>query len=81
MSTPSAFSWRRVLWLLFVAGVGALIVFWFVESQLGAADEELERLRWIGTGKELVECRSCDREISRFAKACPHCGDPRPVVK
>jgi len=26
----------------------------------------------------MVSCRECGKEVSKNAKACPHCGEPSP---
>lgn len=41
------------------------------QSQRKERQESLERM------KRLTSCEACDREISRAAKTCPHCGHPR----
>lgn len=28
---------------------------------------------------KMTSCKTCDKEISSAAKACPHCGQPNPV--
>lgn len=29
----------------------------------------------------LLKCKSCNKEVSKNAKSCPHCGEPNPVKK
>jgi len=30
---------------------------------------------------KLVECKSCNKEVAKGAKVCPHCGQKNPTVK
>ncbi len=30
--------------------------------------------------KKLVPCKSCEKEVAQFAKACPHCGEKHPGI-
>jgi hypothetical protein len=29
----------------------------------------------------LEQCRTCGGRVSRAARACPHCGEPRPAAR
>jgi len=38
---------------------------------------EAERTTEDRSSLMLIRCQACDREISRKARACPHCGHPK----
>lgn len=34
----------------------------------------------MNTPTPLISCPACDKEVSRNARACPHCGEPAPAT-
>jgi len=42
------------------------------------AQQISREIREMNNNDRLIQCPSCDRDISKFAEVCPHCGHPKP---